>query len=301
MRQFIFDLRFAARMFARRPTLTAAALATLALGIGANTAIFSVVDRALLAPPPFRDPDRIVMAWTTSAAAMRQNVVAEDKFSISWGDFYDWQRQARSFTQLAMFEPESMNLAGAGTAPMQLDAIRVTGDFSLLLGTPPLLGRGLAPGDDLPGKPAAILLSYAAWRRGFAADPRAIGRRVDLDGDPALVVGVMPPRFTFPRAADMPAGYGYPAEPDAWVPYCLSAAERQDHGRRTGQVIARLRPGVGIAAAGAELRALWRRLARQYPLFDQGFGVVLLPVADQMTASVRRRCWCSGRRSAWCC
>src|SRR3984957_10153194 len=123
------NLRFAARMFARQPTLAAAALLTLALGIGANSAIFSVVDSTLLEPPPFREPGRVVVAWTTSPAAARQSGLAEDKFGVSWGDFYDWQRQARSFSRLAMFEPDSVNLSGAG-APEQLGGVRATRGLS---------------------------------------------------------------------------------------------------------------------------------------------------------------------------
>src|SRR5579864_4975427 len=286
MHRLLEDLRFAARTLSRQPALAAAALATLALGIGANGAIFSVVDATLFAPPPFREPGRVVAVWTTSPAAARQSGLAEDKFGVSWGDFYDWQRQARSFSHLAMFESDSVNLSGAGT-PEQLDVIRVTGDFSAVLGTPAMLGRGLEPRDDVPGKPAAILLSYARWRRSFGADPGAVGRKVYLNGDPALVVGVMPPRFTFPRAAEMPAGYGFPAEPDAWVPYCLLGAERQDHGHRTGTIIGRLAGGVGIPAARQELGAICARLAREYPSFDEGFSVLLLPIAGQMAGRLR--------------
>src|SRR6202030_3817003 len=113
------------------------------------------------------------------------------------------------------------------------------------------------------------------------------GRKVYLNGDPALVVGVMPPRFTFPRGSEMPAGYGFPPPPDAWLPYCLSGADRQTHGRRTGQFIGRLRAGVGIRAAEQELGAICRRLAREYPQYDQGFSVLVLPIAEQMAGRLR--------------
>jgi putative ABC transport system permease protein len=287
MLRLLADLRFAARMFALQPTLAAAAVITLALGIGANSAIWSVVDSTLFRPPPFRDPDRVVVAWGTSPAAALQSGLAEDKFGISWGDFYEWQRTARSFSHLAMFEADSMNLSGAG-APEQLDVMRVSGDFSAVLGTPAMLGRGLVPGDDAPGTPAAILLSYACWRRSFGGDRRVVGRKVYLNGDPALVVGVMPPRFTFPRGSEMPAGEGFPAQPSAWVPFCLSGAERQDHGRWTATIIGRLRAGVGISAAREELRVISRRLIREHPTgYLPGFGVLVLPIAEQMAARLR--------------
>ncbi len=286
MGRLLADLRFAARMFARQPTLAAAAVATLALGIGANSAIFSVVDSALLTPPPFREPGRVVVAYGSSPINARQ-VGVSDKFPVSWGDFYEWGRQVRSFARLAMFEPDTMSLAGAGP-PLQLDVMRSTGEFSAVLGTPAMLGRGLEPGDDLPGKPAAILLSYGCWRRSFGGDMGVVGRKVLLDREPATVIGVMPPSFTFPRGAEMPAGFGFPTEPDAWVPFCLTTAERHDHGRMTSTVIGRLRAGVGVAAAEQELRAIYRRLAREYPRSHQDLSARLLPITEQMVGGVRQ-------------
>jgi len=286
MGRLLPDLRFAARMFARQPTLAAAAVATLALGIGANGAIFSVVDSALLTPPPFPEPGRVVVAYVSSPVNARQ-VGVSDKFPVSWGDFYEWGRQVRSFTQLAMLEPDTMGLAGAGP-PLQLNVMRATGGFSAVLGTPAMLGRGLEPGDDLPGKPAAVLLSYGCWRRSFGGDTAVVGRKVLLDRDPATVIGVMPPSFTFPRGAEMPAGFGFPAEPDAWVPFCLTAAQRQDHDRMTGTVIGRLRAGVGVAAAEQELRAIYRRLDQEYPRSHQDLSARLLPIAEQMVGGVRK-------------
>ena len=287
MGRLLPDLRFAARMFARQPTLAAAAVATLALGIGANSAIFSVVDSALLTPPPFREPGRVVVAYVSSPVDARQVGVA-DKFPVSWGDFYEWGSQVRSFQRLAMLEPDTMSLAEAGSA-LQLNVMRVTGGFSAVLGTPAMLGRGLEPGDDLPGKPAAVLLSYGCWRRSFGGDTGVVGRRVLLDRDPATVIGVMPPSFTFPRGAEMPAGFGFPVEPDAWVPFCLTTAQRQDHGRMTATVIGRLRAGVGVAAAEQELRAIYRRLDQEYPRSHlQDLSARLLPITEQMVGGVRR-------------
>jgi predicted permease len=287
MGRLLPDLRFAARMFARQPTLAAAAVATLALGIGANSAIFSVVDAALLTPPPFREPGRVVVAYVSSPLNARQVGVA-DKFPVSWGDFYEWGRQVRSFARLAMLEPDTMSLAGGAGPPLQLNVIRATGEFSAVLGTPAMLGRGLEPGDDRPGKPPVVLLSHGCWRRSFGGDAGVVGRKVYLDREPAIVIGVMPPSFTFPRGAEMPAGFGFPAEPDAWVPFCLTAAQRQDHGRMTSTVIGRLAAGVGLAAAEQELRAIYRRLDQEYPRSHQDLSARLLPITEQMVGGVRR-------------
>jgi putative ABC transport system permease protein len=280
----IQDLRFAVRGLARQPGLAVAAVLTLALGIGGNAAIFSVVDSALLEPPPFRDPGRLVVAWASNPA-LAQSAGLADKLPVSYGDFYDWRRESRSLERLALVQPATMALTGRGD-PRQLDVVRVTGDFSALLGTPAALGRGLVADDDTPGKPGAVLLSDTGWRRFFGADPRVVGRKVVLDGDPVIVAGVMPPRFTFPRGSDMPAFYSFAAEPDAWLPLAPSADLQQDRATRIGVAIGRLRPGVGIAAAQAELAAICRRLEQLHPRV-KGWSARVAPLADQMVGDLR--------------
>src|SRR5579864_4239143 len=284
MGTLIQDLRFAVRGLVRQPGLAAAAVLTLALGIGGNAAIFTVVDAALLEPPPFHDPGRLVVAWASNPA-LAQSAGLADKLPVSYGDFYDWRRESRSLERLALVQPSAMALTGRGD-PRQLDVVRVTGDFSALLGTPAALGRGLVAADDAPGKPAAVLLSDGGWRRFFGADPRVVGQKVVLDGDPVIVAGVMPPRFTFPRGPELPAFYGFAAEPDAWLPLALSAAQRQDRATRAGVAIGRLRPGVGVAAAQAELAAICRRLEQLHPRV-KGWSARLEPLAEQMVGDLR--------------
>ena len=282
----IRDVRHAARLWRRQPAVAITAVATLALGIGANSAIFSVVDAALLTKPPFRDPDRVAVVWVSAPEVARQSGVP-DRLPVSWGDFYDWQRQVRGFERLAMMEPDAMSLTGRGF-PEQLNVIRVSGEFAAVLGTPALLGRTLAPADDVPGRPRAVVLSHACWRRSFGGERGVIGRQVSLNREPVVVVGVMPPRFTFPRAAELPDGFGYPDAPDAWVPFSLSVEDRGDHGRWTAIAIGRLRPGVGRAAAESELAAISARLARQYPKTDElTRGAHVVPIAEQMVGGAR--------------
>src|SRR5579864_9705003 len=280
----IQDLRIAVRGLARQPGLAIAAVLTLALGIGGNAAIFSVVDAALLEPPPFHDPGRLVVAWASNPA-LAQSAGLADKLPVSPGDFYDWRRECRSLERLALVQPAAMALTGRGD-PRQLDVVRVTGDFSALLGTPAALGRGLVAADDTPGKPGAVLLSDTGWRRYFGADPGVVGRKVILDGDPVIVAGVMPPRFTFPRGSEMPAFYGFAAEPDAWLPLAPSADLQQDRATRIGVAIGRLRPGVGIAAAQAELAAICRRLEQLHPRV-KGWSARLAPLTEQMVGDLR--------------
>jgi predicted permease len=284
MSALIQDLRFAVRGLARQRGLAVAAVLTLALAIGGNAAIFTVVDSALLEPPPFHDPGRLVVAWASNPA-LAQSAGLADKLPVSYGDFYDWRRESRSLERLALVQPAAMALTGRGD-PRQLDVVRVTGDFSALLGTPAALGRGLVAADDTPGKPGAVLLSDTGWRRFFGADPRVVGRKVVLDGDPVIVAGVMPPRFTFPRASELPAFYGFAAEPDAWLPLAPSADVQQDRATRIGVAIGRLRPGVGIAAAQAELAAICRRLEQLHPRV-KGWSARLAPLTEQMVGDLR--------------
>ncbi|HEV3455262.1 MAG TPA: ABC transporter permease [Thermoanaerobaculia bacterium] len=284
MSALVQDLRFAARGLARQPGLVLAAVLTLALGIGGNTAIFSVVDSALLMPPPFRDPGRLVVAWASNPG-LAQSAGLADKLPVSYGDFYDWRRQSRGLERLALVQPATMALTGQGD-PRQLDVVRVTGDFSALLGTPAALGRGLVPADEVPGKAAAVLLSDTGWRRWFGGDPHVVGRQVVLDGNPVVVAGVMPRRFAFPRASEMPAFYGFAAEPDAWVPLALRADQLQDQASRIGVAIGRLRPGVGIAAAQAELAAICGQLERLHPRV-KGWTARLEPLSEQLVGDLR--------------
>ncbi len=278
------DLRFAARGLARQPGLALAAVLTLALGIGGNTAIFSVVDAALLVPPPFRDPGRLVVAWASNPA-LAQSAGLADQLPVSYGDFYDWRRESRGLERLSLVQAATMALTGQGD-PQQLDVVRVTGDFSALLGTPAALGRGLVPADDAPGRAAAVLLSDAGWRRRFGGDPHVVGSQVVLDGNPVIVAGVMPPRFAFPRGSEMPAFYGFATEPDAWVPLALPVDQRQDRATRAGVAVGRLRPGVAIGAAQAELAAFCRQLERLHPRV-KGWTARLEPLSEQLVGDLR--------------
>jgi putative ABC transport system permease protein len=279
------DLRFAARTLAQQPGFTLAAVLTLALGIGGNTAIFSIVDSVLLNPPPFRDPDRVAVVWAANPA-LAQAAGLENKLPVSGGDFYDWQRENRSFASLAMVEPETMTLTGQGE-PKQFDVVRVTGDFSKVLGTPAALGRTIEPADDAPGTPSAILLSNGGWHRRFGGDPKIVGRKVTLNGNPVTVVGVMPPRFAFPRGSEMPSAYGFPKDADAWVPLALPTSERYSRKNRYFVALGRLRPGVSLKAAEDDMKAICERLAKAYPETDKEWSARLLPITEQMVGDVR--------------
>jgi putative ABC transport system permease protein len=280
------NLRLAARGLYREPGFAVTAVLTLALGIGANTAIFSFVDATLLTPPPFREPGRIVMIWGVNPEAAK--TLGFEELPLSTAVFYDWQNASRSFSNLGLLQSDHMTLTGEGEAE-QLGVVRVAGDFFGALGTAAAVGRTLLPADDAPGNPAAVVLSYNFWRRRFAGDPGIVGRQVTLNGMPMTLVGVMPPRFAFPRGgSEVPAAYGFAVEPDAWVPLALSEQERQNRSNRFSLVVGRLAPGTTAAAAEAEIEALCERLAEDHPDSDRGWSARLVSITDQMAGGLRR-------------
>jgi putative ABC transport system permease protein len=285
MSQLTQDIRFAARSLARQPVFLLTAVLTLALGIGANSAIFSVVDSVLLVPPPFSQPDRIAVAWG-------ENHEAEEAFGfkdlpITIGSFYDWQRETKSFDKLALLQSDRMTLTGQGD-PEQLGVVKVAGDFFGVLGTPALLGRTLEPSDDVPGKPQAVVLSYNYWQRRFGGDRGVIDKTLIINGNQVPVVGVMPPRFAFPRGgSEIHPSYSFAADPDVWLPFALSEEGKQDRGNRFSFAIGRLKDGVTIQSAEDELKAVSTRLAERYPESDHGWSAFLVPVRDQMAGGLK--------------
>jgi putative ABC transport system permease protein len=282
-KNFFRDVRFAARALRRQPGLAAAAILTLALGIGVNAGVFSLIDFRLLTPPPFRDPQSLVVAWGSNPEAARSMGVP-DRLAVSASDFYDVARASRSLAHLSFFLRSTLNLAGAGD-PEQLLAYRVTGDFFNLLGAPAALGRTLGPADDTPDQPAAVVLSHAFWQRRFGGDPRVLGRTISLSGLPMTVVGVMPSRFKFPGNSDLSPGDVQ--GPDVWMPTALNIKDRQNRVSRNVWVLGRLRPGVPLAAAQAELDTICRRLEKDHPGEDAGWGLRLAPLSQAMVAGLR--------------
>jgi putative ABC transport system permease protein len=185
-----------------------------------------------------------------------------------------------------MIRPNSVNLSGEGD-PERLGAVIVTGEFFDALGTAAAVGRTLTPEDDDPATPATVVLSYPFWQRRFGGDASVVGRTIKLDSKPTVVVGVMPRAFVFPRAAEMPAGFGFAREPDAWMPAALSSEDRRERGKRGALAFGRLKDGIALAQAQAELQTITARLWDVYPDSDRGWGVRVDPLAAQLTGDVR--------------
>jgi putative ABC transport system permease protein len=286
MSQILQDLSLALRNLRKQPALAVAAILTLALGIGVNAAIFSIVDAALLTPPPFREPGRVVILWGYNPEFAKK-VGMGDELPASNPNLDDLRQASRSFERFGLVQANRLVLTGQGD-PEQLGAVVVLGDFFKTLGTQAVLGRTLDLDDDAPGDPKVAVLSYALWQRKFGADPRAVGRVVNLGSHPVTVVGVLPPRFNFPRGgADVPPQFGFSPDPDLWVPYGATLAARQDRTTRSNVMVGRLRPGVELAQAQAEIDTIAQRLARAFPDTDQGWGFRLVPIVDQLLGSIR--------------
>jgi putative ABC transport system permease protein len=273
------DLRFGLRVLVKSPGFTAVAVLALALGVAANTAIFSVVHEVLLQPLPYKEPGRLVMLWEMNRPRDRhQNV-------LSPANLLDWKEQTDVFEDVAAFFDLRSNLTGGGD-PVEIPVQRATPNLFRLLGVEPIKGRALLPEDAEPNAPRVVVLSYGLWQRRFGGDPQVVGKTITLSGTPATVVGVMPAGFQwFVRKGSLTA-----QAPEAWTPFGFTAQHRQRSGRFMSAV-ARLKAGVTRERAQAELSQLAARLEQQYPDFDTGWGVEVVPLRDQFAGPIRPALW----------
>ena len=265
------DVRYGLRMLGKNPAFTAIAVVALALGIGANSAIFSVVDAVLLRPLPFRNPGQLVMLWENAAH------LGFPRDTPSPANFLDWQKQSTSFTGMAAMIERSFNLTGIGE-PERLEGRRVSANLFQLLGVSARLGRTFVPEDDKPGT-HVVLLSHSLWQRRFGSDPGVIGRALTLDGESYSVVGVMPPLVQLP---------GYENVNDQlWVPIAFPAEEAAQRGNHFLEVIARLKPGITLKQAQAEMDTIAARLEKQYPTYNLRRGAVVVPLHEQVVGDIK--------------
>ncbi len=267
------DLRFALRGLRQRPAFTVTAVLTLALGIGAVTAIFSVMNGVLLRPLPYDRPDDVVMLHMTWTGTPRG--------PLSQPEYWEMREQARSFSDLAGFSNGTLTITGSGT-PERLQAGYVTSGAMALLGVAPARGRGFAAEEDLPGRPPVVLLSDGLWRRRFAADPDIVGRTLIMDDAPTTVIGVMPPGFQLPTHY---AGEGM----ELWTLLQLDPAiDRTERGWHWLNVMGRLREGVDVEAANREVAVLAAGMSERYPAeYSTDLGGLAVSAADELVGDVR--------------
>lgn len=260
------DLRYAARLLAKRPGFTAVAVLTLALGIGANSAIFSVVNAVLLRPLPFKEPNQLIRVWETF-------------YPSGWGsvsvlNLKDWREQNDVFTGLAAFQTTSFALQSA-EHPERVSAAAVSADFFDVLGVPPQSGRAFFEGEDQPGRQHVVVLSDQLWKRSFGADPAIIGQSLTLSGEKYTVVGVAP------------SGLRYPSRlTELWVPL-VPQPNQSNRGNHWLQVLGRLKPGVTIEQAREQMVAIAARLEQEYPDAQARRSVRLLPLQEETVRNVR--------------
>ncbi len=272
------DLSYAARLLRRNPGFAATAVITLALGIGANTTIFSVCNAMLFRPLPYAEPDRIVMLSERQRDGKPSNVAP--------ANFVDWQNGSRSFSGMAAVRASSFAssfILGGQSEASRLAGGDVSSSFFSVLGVRFMLGRNFLPDEDRPGHDRVAILSYAAWSKWFGADRDIAGKPITLDDKSYTVVGVLPADFQFGSTA---ADFQARGQADIWVPLALDPQKLQ-RGAHMLHVIARLKPGVKLAQGQAELDVLAANLAQQYPKNNKDIGIVAVPLTDQVTGSVR--------------
>ncbi len=270
MDTLIQDVRYAIRQLARSPGFTAVAVLTLALGLGANTAIFSVVHGILLRPLPYPDSERLAMVWVNNPGE------GIDKDIASFPLFADWRQQAKSFEQIVAYTDGGFTLTGRGE-PEQLRGAWVAAGFFPMLGVPAALGRGFRDEENLPGREKVVVLGHGLWQRRFGGDPAVVGQTVSLSGAAYTVVGVMPRGFHFPEQAEL------------WAPLAPVGQFQQliaSRGSLWLSVIARLKPGVTLPAAQAEMDTVAAAINKAYPDGSQ-YGVKLESLQQTVSGDVR--------------
>jgi putative ABC transport system permease protein len=267
------DLRYGLRVLAKNPVFTAVGVLTLALGIGANTAIFSVVNELLLRPLPFRDPERLIMLWEVTPEGRHQN-------TTSRANFRAWREQSTAFEAMAAFSDQRLNLTG-DREPEEVSVQLATPELFQVLGVEPILGRTLSE-EDGRARSAGVVLGYGIWQRRFGGDPQIVGKPITLNGIPFNVVGVMPAGFQWHIRSR--SGTGKPAE--MWAVLVMPREGPATLGRFLS-VVGRLNPGVSREQAEAEIKAIEARLGQDVPQYNKGYGAEALPLREQFVGNVR--------------
>ena len=271
------DLRYTFRVLAKQPLFTAIVILTFALGIGANTAVFSVLNAVLLRPLPFREPQNLVALGEYDVREKTDPGTEID--SISYLDYVDWRAQNDVFEGVAVYTNQSVSTLTDGTEAAHVQGEAVSADLFALLGIQPVLGRTFLPNEDEPGN-HVVILSHGLWQRRFGGDPNVIGRSVTLDGQPFQVIGVMPPRFTFPISS---------VPPELWMPMSIlreskdgSQPMTEQRDNNFFQCIARLKPNVSIQQAQANIDTIAASWRQQYPDSKANVGAKVLPQLNAM-------------------
>jgi putative ABC transport system permease protein len=269
MNTLLQDLRYSTRLLLKKPSYTVAILIVLALGIGANTTIFSFVNAFLLRVLPYEHPDRLVRLYSVSPDKVTST------FAVSYPDFEDWKNRNEVFQQMAVWARGNANLTETGD-PERFDSGLVTSNFFSMLGVSPLHGRLFVPEDDQPGSNQVVILNHGLWQARFGGDPGIIGKSLMLDGNPFMVIGILPRDFEFINKVDL------------WMPVSLiGQAAMQDRGRHFVSALGLLKPGMSLGRARAEMDNIGNQLSQEYSKTNAGYGVNVVSLYGELTSSIR--------------
>lgn len=270
MRNLAQDLRYGFRMMKKRPGFTIIAVIALALGIGANSALFSVVNAVMLKPLPYPHPERIMLLFETSQK------LGIDLFPFSGPDYIDIKNQNQIFEHVAAAGEASFNLTAEGTEPERIEGMATSADLFPLLGVQPLLGRPFSVDEEQPGRNRVAVISYSLWQRRFGANQNLVGQTITLDGQSYLVAGVMPPDFHFPEGEKM----------DIWVPLSFATGQENPRGHHDLYILGRLKPNVTMTEAQTEMDVIASRLSQQYPDTNQDWGIKVVSFQKALTEDI---------------
>ncbi|MBA2340500.1 MAG: ABC transporter permease [Pyrinomonadaceae bacterium] len=275
------DVRYGARMLLKNPGFTLVAVLALALGIGANTAIFSVVNAVLLRPLPYKNAERLVMLYSENRSTTAVN--APSDAPISYPDFVDYKKQSQTLQYLAAYAQVGTALTSGGDEPERVYGADVSAEIFPMLGANALVGRTFTPEEDRPGATPVIVISHGLWQRRFGADPKVVGQEIQLGARSVTLIGVMPPDFKFPVQAE---------KSDFWMPFATEiartyAASMENRDARFVTVVAALKPAATLEQAQAELKTLAAQLQQQYPEVNTGWGIRVSSLHEAVVGDVR--------------
>jgi putative ABC transport system permease protein len=272
MDSLLRDFKFSARSLLKRPALSIVAIVTLAIGIGANSAIFSTINALLLKPLPFPDPDRIVALWDKVPSR------GVERNEVTVANYLDWRAQNKTFEQLGIYRWWSTNLTGSDS-PERVQGFLVTPNFLDIVGVKPMLGRGFSAEEDQPGKDAVALLTYSLWQRRFGGDPNIVNKTIATNGVTRTVIGVMPPDFNYPKGAEI------------YAPLAITPELARSRGNHSYLGIGRLKSGVSLQNAQADLDMIAGQLEKQYPEENTGRGIVIYPILQDTVRMYSTALW----------
>ena len=279
------DLRYGVRMLVKRPGFTFVAVLVLALGIGANSAIFSVVNAVLLKSLPYDHPERLALVWETNPKVQ----IGSDLLPVSAGNFTDWRNQNESFESMSLVSGANYNLTGTDR-PEQLSGAQVSASFFKLLGVEPAAGRTFTEEEDQPDRNRVVVVSHSLWQSRWAGDPDIIGKTLMLDGNSYTIIAVMPKGFNYPKATDLPAYFQLPPQTELWTPIALTSRQISSRGNHNYGVLARLKPGIAIERAQSEMTSIGQNIEQQYPQLA-GWGVKVVSLEEQSIGDIRLILW----------